>query len=138
MNEMYMRIESLCKDRGINITQMCRDAEIPRVDLTDLKKGRTAALSTKTLVKISEYFGVSVEYLLGNEQKEKAAIDVVDDDLQEYLDELRSRPEMRMLFSTTKTATKAQIEAIVKMIESMNGDDGIREVIVDKQKQNCI
>ena len=124
MNEMYIRIESLCKDRGINITQMCRDAEIPRGNLTDLKKGRTAALSTKTLVKISEYFGVSVEYLLGNEQKEKAAIDVVDDDLQEYLDELRSRPEKRMLFSVTKNATKSQIEAIVKMIEEMQGEDG--------------
>ena len=119
INEMYIRIESLCKERGINITQMCRDAEIPRGNLTDLKKGRTAALSTKTLVKISEYFGVSVEYLLGNEQKEKAAIDVVDDDLQEYLDELRSRPEKRMLFSVTKNATKSQIEAIVKMIEEM-------------------
>ena len=71
MNEMYTRIESLCKKREINITQMCRDAEIPRGNLTDLKKGRTAALSTKTLVKISEYFGVSVEYLLGAEQKEK-------------------------------------------------------------------
>ena len=38
---------------------------------------------------------------------------------KEYLDELRTRPEMRMLFSTTKNATKAQIEAIVQFIEGM-------------------
>lgn len=66
MNEMYNRIESLCKERGINITQMCRDAGIPRGNLTDLKKGRTAALSTKSLGKISAYFAVSLDYLLGN------------------------------------------------------------------------
>lgn len=71
-----------------------------------------------TAVKVADYFGVPVSELTG-EQKEQAAIDVVDDDLKEYLDELRSRPEMRMLFSTTKTATKAQIEAIVKFIEGM-------------------
>ena len=66
MNEMYNRIESLCKESGINITQMCRKADIPRGNLTDLKNGRTAALSTKNLGKISAYFGVSLDYLLGN------------------------------------------------------------------------
>ena len=66
MNEMYNRIESLCKERGINITQMCREAEIPRGNLTDLKMGRTSALSTKSLGKISSYFSVSMDYLLGN------------------------------------------------------------------------
>lgn len=66
MNKMYNRIENLCKERGINITQMCREADIPRGNLTDLKRGRTAALSTKSLGKISAYFRVSLDYLLGN------------------------------------------------------------------------
>lgn len=119
MNEMYNRIESLCKEHGINITRMCKEASVTRALLTELKMGRTETLNAKTLSKIAAYFNVSVDYLIGNEQKEKAAIDVVDDDLQEYLDELRSRPEKRMLFSVTKSATKSQIEAIVKMIEEM-------------------
>ena len=119
MNEMYNRIESLCKEHGINITRMCKEASVTRALLTELKMGRTETLNAKTLSKIAAYFNVSVDYLIGNEQKEKAAIDVVDDDLQEYLDELRSRPEKRMLFSVTKNATKSQIEAIVKMIEEM-------------------
>ena len=74
-----------------------------------------------TAVKVADYFGVPVSELT-EDKKEKAAIDVVDDDLKEYLDELRTRPEMRMLFSTTKTATKAQIEAIVKFIEGMQNN----------------
>lgn len=103
---------------------MCKEASVTRALLTELKMGRTETLTAKTLSKIATYFNVSVDYLIGNEQKEKAAIDVVDDDLQEYLDELRSRPEKRMLFSVTKNATKSQIEAIVKMIEEMQGEDG--------------
>ena len=71
MNDMYDRIDKLCKDRQINMTQMCRDTDIPRGNLTDLKMGRTAALSTKTLSKISVYFDVSMEYLLGHEETKK-------------------------------------------------------------------
>lgn len=48
-----------------------------------------------------------------------APIDRVEPELREYLDQLRNRDEMRMLFSVTKGATKEQVEAIVKMIESM-------------------
>lgn len=74
MNEMYTRIEHLCKSTGINVTQMCKDAKIARGNLTDLKMGRTSALSTLTLSKIAAYFNVSMEYLLGHEdQKEKPA-----------------------------------------------------------------
>ena len=69
MNEMYSRIEALCKERKINMTQMCRETQIPRGNLTDLKMGRTAELSTKTLGKIAIYFDVSMEYLLGHEIK---------------------------------------------------------------------
>lgn len=124
MSDLYMKIEDLCKKRGVNVTQMCKESGASRASITDLKMGRKQALSSMTLSKIAAYFNVSVDYLIGTEQKEKAAIDVVDDDLQEYLDELRNRPEKRMLFSVTKNATKSQIEAIVKMIEEMQGEDG--------------
>ena len=61
MNEMYKKIEELCKERGINVTQMCREAGIPRGNLTELKKGRTVSLSTKTLSKIAAYFEIPME-----------------------------------------------------------------------------
>lgn len=72
MNEMYSLIEKLCNERKINMTQMCKEADIPRGNLTDLKKGRTVALATKNLSKISAYFGVPIDYLLGTDPKEKA------------------------------------------------------------------
>ena len=72
LSDMYKRIEALCKERGVNITEMCRGANIPRGNLTELKMGRTLALSTKTLSKISSYFNVSIEQLIGEEQKKPA------------------------------------------------------------------
>ena len=64
MNEIYARIEALCKSRGMNITEMCKKCSIPRASLTDFKMGRNKSLSASTLQKIAEYFSVSVEYLL--------------------------------------------------------------------------
>lgn len=66
MDNLYNRIESLCDDRGINITEMCRESGASRGSLTDLKMGRKKLLNADTLAKIANYFGVSVDYLLGN------------------------------------------------------------------------
>lgn len=65
MSELYDRIETLCKERNTTITEMCRASGASRGSLTDLKMGRIASLSTETLSKISNFFGVYVSYLLG-------------------------------------------------------------------------
>lgn len=44
-----------------------------------------------------------------------------DPELTAYLDQLRTRPEMRMLFSLTKDATKADVERAVAIIEALRG-----------------
>ena len=67
MNEIYARIEALCKSHGMNITELCKKCSIPRASLTDFKMGRNKSLSATTLQKIAEYFSVSVEYLLSGE-----------------------------------------------------------------------
>ena len=67
MNEIFDRIEMLCKSRNINVTEMCNICSIPRASLTDFKMGRIKTLSASTLKKIAEYFSVSVEYLLSGD-----------------------------------------------------------------------
>lgn len=67
MNEVYERIEALCKSRGMNITEMCKVCSIPRASMTDFKMGRNKTLSAATLKKIAEFFSCSVEYLLTGE-----------------------------------------------------------------------
>ena len=41
-----------------------------------------------------------------------------DDDFTEYLEELRTRPEMKMLFDSSRGMTPEQVKAIVAMIEN--------------------
>lgn len=60
-------------------------------------------------------------YLMGWEESETQG-SIEDEDLQEYLEHLKNRPEMRMLFSTLKGATKEDVERAVKIIEALRGD----------------
>ena len=75
MSNLYECIMKLCADKGISGYKMCADTGISRGLLTDLKAGRKKTITTGTAQKIADYFGVSVDYLLGNtDQKEKAPI----------------------------------------------------------------
>lgn len=67
MTHIYERIEELCRKNGINITTLCTATGIPRASLSDYKNGRTKSLSAETLLKIANYFNVSVDFIYGNE-----------------------------------------------------------------------
>ena len=123
MNDVYIRIENLCKNAGIDITTMCREAKINRAILSEFKMGRTKELSTPTLQKISEYFSVPVDYLLtGGENKENPA-QGEGTDLHEILEYYKNRPEMRMLFSVTKNASTDNIKRAAAIVEALEKEE---------------
>ena len=69
MNNMYNRIYNLCQEKGISVGKMCNELGISRGNLTELKMGRIKTLKAENLTKISGFFGVSVDYLLGTEKE---------------------------------------------------------------------
>lgn len=131
MSEVTKRIDNVLREKGISKKDFYEACDITSSAYSQWNTGKTEPRTAK-LKEISNYLNIMYEWLaFGVGKKEKAptpegerdhAIDHIDDELKEYLDELRSRSEMRMLFSTTKNATKTQIEAIVKMIEEMQGE----------------
>lgn len=73
MLPLYERIEALCEEKNLNITQMCKLAKVPRSALSDYKTGRKKSISLQNIEKIADFFETSVDWLLGKEtQKEKA------------------------------------------------------------------
>lgn len=69
MSKMYERIKSLCDEKGVSVTQMCKDLKITRSCLSELSQGRTETLSVANTRKIADYFGVSTDYVAGGETK---------------------------------------------------------------------
>lgn len=104
----------LCNKNNVSPSFVCQKIGLSNsvfTQWTDKSVPRKA-----TLMKIADYFGVSVDYLLG---KESTAQPSEHDELNEYLEEIRTRPEMKMLFSITKNASKEDVEKAVKVIEAM-------------------
>lgn len=123
MLPLYERIDSLCKDNGTNITQMCKEAGVQRSALSDYKSGKNKTISFSNLQKIANYFGMTVDELVNGETKKSPDSELSEDDeLNEYLEALKNNPGMRTLFSKTKNATKEDIEKVIKMIDIMKGD----------------
>ena len=69
MTTIYHNISTLCTQRGITPGKLCSDLGISRGIITDLKAGRKKDIYATTAWKIANYFGVSVGYLLGLENK---------------------------------------------------------------------
>lgn len=70
MCTLYERLAELCRKKGIKGARMCTDLGLSKSLMTDLKHGRKKTVSAPTAQKIASYFGVSVAYLLGEEEPE--------------------------------------------------------------------
>ena len=68
MVNLYETIDKLCQERGIRPGRLCADLGISRGLMTDLKMGRKKGVNAETARKIAEYLGVSVGYLLGQDE----------------------------------------------------------------------
>lgn len=68
MANLYDSILALCQSRDIRPGRLCDELGLSRGLITDLKMGRKKSVSAETAQKIAAYFGVSVGYLLGQEE----------------------------------------------------------------------
>ena len=108
MGTLYENIISLCKEKGITGGKLCTDIGMSRGILTDLKMGRQTGISAVNAQKIASYFGVSLGYLLGEEDIKKeqpTEYDGLSDDLKELIENLRELPEdkIQMLLQVAKS-----------------------------------
>ena len=69
MENLFARIESLCEKKGIRPGRLCDELGLSRGLMTDLKMGRKKSVNAETAQKIAGFFGVSVGYLLGQQEQ---------------------------------------------------------------------
>ena len=78
MENLFERIQALCEEKGIRPGRLCDTLGLSRGLMTDLKMGRKKSVNAQTAQKIAAYFGVSVGYLLGQEDAPTDILDQVD------------------------------------------------------------
>lgn len=83
MCTLYERIIALCKERGVTGSRVCLELGLSKSTLSDIKSGRKKSMHPDTIQKFATYFGVSVDYLLGNETENAPVADNKGDILDE-------------------------------------------------------
>lgn len=68
MSNLYENIKELCDEKGVRPGKMCTEASISKGLITDLKMGRKKTVRADTAQKIADYFGVTVDRVLGAEK----------------------------------------------------------------------
>lgn len=109
MGNLYENINALCESKGIKGARMCSETGISKGLLTDLKMGRRTGVSAVTAQKIASYFGVSVGYLLGEEEKEEKPT-AKDDELSE---------NMKQLIDFAKSVPEDKVELVLKLMRTI-------------------
>jgi transcriptional regulator with XRE-family HTH domain len=112
MGNLYKTINDLCESKGIKGAKLCNDTGISKGLLTDLKMGRRTGVSAVTAQKIASYFGVSVGYLLGEEEKEEKPVQ--EDELSE---------NVKMLVDFAKSVPEDKVELVLKLMRTIVEDD---------------
>lgn len=70
-SKIFTIIESLCKKAGVSVTRVCTDITGNKGNLPTWKKGN---INTTSLIKLTEYFDVSADYLLGRTDNPKESV----------------------------------------------------------------
>ncbi len=114
MSGFSERLGALRRQRGLTQAELAARLGISKSAVSMYERGNREP-ELDLLEKMADLFGVGVSALLGREEPLVNG----DPELTEYLESLRDRPELRMLFSVTKNAAREDVEAAVKIIEAL-------------------
>jgi transcriptional regulator with XRE-family HTH domain len=114
---MYENFAHLMEQHGLTPYRVSKDTGISQSTLSDWKTGRSVPKREK-LQLLADYFKVPLSVIT---EGAEAALPRVyaDAEMQEYLQALQTRSEMRMLFKLAKNATKEDVETAVRIIEAL-------------------
>lgn len=104
---MYEIFEQLLRINKVTPYKVAKETGIATSTLTDWKKGRSTPKQDK-LQKIADFFGVTMDYLMGTEEKDY----YLNDDTIKIAQEIFENKELRMLFNAGKNANPEDLKMV--------------------------
>lgn len=120
--QFYENYVRLCNKVGKKPSAVATELGISRATASRWGNGMVPTYSN--LVKVADYFGVSVEELRGEEEtNDNKATDDGSTGLEAALEALRDQPGRRALLSATKNMTEAQVLRFADWLADITGGD---------------
>lgn len=106
------KVLNLCKERKIAISKLEKECGFANGYIRQLKKG---TFTMERLLKIAGFFGLPIEYFYDDREY----LPSTDPELDQLLEQLKNRPECRMLFKLAADATADDVRQAVRIIEAI-------------------
>lgn len=110
---MYDIFEQLLQKHGVTPYKVAKEAGVTQTALSNWKTGRSTP-TTKTLQKIADYFGVTVDYLMTGEEKDGDRY-YLNDETAQVAQEIFENKELRALFDVQKNMDPEDLKALHQM-----------------------
>lgn len=121
------RIKLVRELRNISQTDLANSLHIKKQTLYKYENDVITNIPSDNIEEIARICNVSPAFIMGwsdiIEPEEVDSSLSSEIELQEYLEELKNREEMRMLFKLAKGATKEDVEKAVKIIEALTNNN---------------
>ncbi len=114
---MWEIFEKLCKERGVTTYRVAEATGIKTSAFSAWKAGRYNFKLDK-LMKIAEFFDVSLEYLMTGKEHEERDTYYIDPEAAEIAQEIYANEDLRILFDASKNATPEQLRLLQQMAMS--------------------
>ena len=111
--ELLDRVKELCRLKGISQGRMEKEIGISNGASS---KWKTSSPSLDILKKLSEYFGVSVDYLMTGKEKEGGETYYINEETKEIAQKVFENKNLRMLMDAAQNATPEDIETVHSML----------------------
>ena len=121
METVPSRILAIMNERNMSYGELSKLTGIPKSTLQRYATAQTNKVPVDKVELIAKALNVEPSVLFGWATEEQAE-HTEEEELLEYLEELRTRPEMKMLFQSSRNMTIEQVKAVVAMIENLRGE----------------
>lgn len=112
---MYDIFEKLCAEKGVTPYRVCKETGLTTSTISNWKAGRYTPKADK-LQKIADFFGVSIEFLMGAEEKEESSIYYTNEETAAIAQDIFENKELRLLFDAARDAEPEDLTAVHSML----------------------
>lgn len=114
------KIREARKAAGLTQRELATKINVSNTSISNWEKDLSRP-DPDTIQHLCWALNVQPNYFFAIEVSEKPLIND-DEELTEYIQMLKTRPECRMLFQLSKNATKEDVEKAVRIIEALRGE----------------
>ena len=111
---MYEKIKELCRQNSISVNKLEQELGFAKGSLCRIDVNKP---SVDKLQKLTDYFGVSVEYLIYGEEKEEKYY--INDETAKLAQQLFENKDLRVLFDAAKDATPEDLQTTYNMLMAL-------------------